>query len=156
MHTGARARLPAGAAAMSDEPRVDLELGHEHYGRWLGYPKQQRYITKVRDMAAWDAGDRSAKNQRKVPLVGCPTLLDGTRVNGLIIRHRSLGQNRHNLPGRAAAGEWCEGVVVFWEPEPSGGTVWTLHSVEPLHIEPSVLCNCGDHGFIRDGRWVPA
>lgn len=33
---------------------------------------------------------------------------------------------------------------------------WTLVSDEPLHIEPSVLCSCGDHGWIRDGRWVPA
>ena len=34
---------------------------------------------------------------------------------------------------------------------------WTLHSTEPLHIEPSILCTiCHDHGFIRDGKWVRA
>lgn len=34
---------------------------------------------------------------------------------------------------------------------------WQLHSLEPLHVEPSLLCRaCGDHGFIRAGRWEPA
>jgi hypothetical protein len=37
------------------------------------------------------------------------------------------------------------------------GTHHRLISEDPLHIEPSLLCEfCGDHGFIRDGRWVPA
>ncbi|HEV8653091.1 MAG TPA: hypothetical protein VG276_27795 [Actinomycetes bacterium] len=29
---------------------------------------------------------------------------------------------------------------------------------DPVHIEPSILCpqGCGDHGFVREGRWVPA
>lgn len=37
--------------------------------------------------------------------------------------------------------------------------LWTVHSFEPLTVSPSLLCraeNCGDHGFIRDGRWVRA
>jgi hypothetical protein len=35
---------------------------------------------------------------------------------------------------------------------------WQVFSLEPetLHIEPSLLCHCGDHGFIRGGRWEPA
>jgi hypothetical protein len=36
---------------------------------------------------------------------------------------------------------------------------WQLISLHPLHVEPSLLCKmdkCGDHGFIRGGRWVPA
>lgn len=34
---------------------------------------------------------------------------------------------------------------------------WELHSLEPLDISPSLLCvTCGDHGFIRAGKWVPA
>lgn len=32
-----------------------------------------------------------------------------------------------------------------------------LVSEDPLHVEPSILCpECGDHGYIRDGQWVPA
>lgn len=35
---------------------------------------------------------------------------------------------------------------------------WDVSSWEPLTISPSVLCGaagCGDHGYIRDGRWMP-
>ncbi len=36
-------------------------------------------------------------------------------------------------------------------------TKWTVITLDPLHLEPSLLCTrCGDHGFIRLGRWVPA
>lgn len=35
--------------------------------------------------------------------------------------------------------------------------MWTVDQWEPLTISPSVLCKlCGHHGFIRDGRWIPA
>lgn len=34
---------------------------------------------------------------------------------------------------------------------------WQLISLNPLHLEPSLLCRiCGDHGFIRNGRWEKA
>ena len=34
---------------------------------------------------------------------------------------------------------------------------WTLNSLEPVDISPSLLCRtCGDHGFVKQGRWVPA
>lgn len=33
---------------------------------------------------------------------------------------------------------------------------WKIESWEPLTLSPSLLCACGDHGFIREGRWVPA
>jgi hypothetical protein len=40
----------------------------------------------------------------------------------------------------------------------TSGTKHQLITEDPLHIEASVACpqHCGDHGFIRDGRWVPA
>lgn len=39
----------------------------------------------------------------------------------------------------------------------SSGTHHRLVSREPLHLEPSLLCPlCGWHGFIHDGKWVPA
>ena len=35
--------------------------------------------------------------------------------------------------------------------------LWQVEAWEPLTISPSLLCmRCGDHGFIRGGRWVPA
>lgn len=37
------------------------------------------------------------------------------------------------------------------------GPTWTVESWDPLTLSPSLLCRaCGDHGFIRGGRWVPA
>ena len=34
---------------------------------------------------------------------------------------------------------------------------WTVEAWDPLSISPSLLCRaCGDHGFIREGRWVQA
>lgn len=33
---------------------------------------------------------------------------------------------------------------------------WKMEQAYPLTISPSLLCSCGDHGFIRDGKWVPA
>lgn len=39
--------------------------------------------------------------------------------------------------------------------DPIGG--WDLVSEVPLTISESLLCRaCGHHGFIRNGRWVPA
>jgi hypothetical protein len=34
-----------------------------------------------------------------------------------------------------------------------GRPLWQVHSLGPLHLEPSLACTCGDHGFIRAGRW---
>jgi len=37
------------------------------------------------------------------------------------------------------------------------GELWTVEKLDPLTLSPSLLCRrCGHHGFIRDGRWVPA
>jgi hypothetical protein len=68
---------------------------------------------------------------------------------GLLIFHTS-----------AETGEPCAGFVTFAgevqrEVAPEA-TVWDVLSWDPLTISPSVLCSCGDHGFIREGRWVRA
>jgi hypothetical protein len=59
---------------------------------------------------------------------------------------------------RSAEGHGCGGSVTFDVPgaEGLGGPRWQVISLDPLHIEPSVLCSCGHHGFIREGRWIPA
>lgn len=59
------------------------------------------------------------------------------------------------------AGQPCAGFVTFASGtqrkiEPDRPNVWRVESWSPLTISPSVLCSCGDHGFIREGRWVPA
>lgn len=59
-------------------------------------------------------------------------------------------------------GAQCGGAVPFDLPgvrERMGSDrpLWQVVSLDPLHVEPSVLCRaCGHHGFIRDGRWEPA
>ena len=55
----------------------------------------------------------------------------------------------------------CEGALHFRiEPHCSrlwpGRPTWVVESLDPLTLSPSVLCNCGVHGFIRAGRWVNA
>ena len=36
-------------------------------------------------------------------------------------------------------------------------SIHQLVAEDPLHVEPSILCTaCGDHGFIRGGRWESA
>lgn len=51
--------------------------------------------------------------------------------------------------------EICVGGI-SWCPECRGPT-WELHSVEPLHVEPSIKTTCHNHpehhGHIRSGRW---
>lgn len=38
-----------------------------------------------------------------------------------------------------------------------GRAVWQVESWEPLTLSPSLLCSvCGNHGFVRNGAWVPA
>lgn len=40
---------------------------------------------------------------------------------------------------------------------PGNRPTWRVESFDPLTVWPSILCRvCGDHGFIRDGAWVPA
>lgn len=50
-------------------------------------------------------------------------------------------------------GEEHAGSVQFDTAAPLSGPKWTVESWEPLTISPSVACSCGDHGFIRGGKW---
>lgn len=62
---------------------------------------------------------------------------------------------------RADNGEECCGAIMFdghvqrtVRPE---GPFWKVESLDPLTLSPSILCRqCGDHGFIRQGKWVGA
>ena len=60
-----------------------------------------------------------------------------------------------------ADGQWCRGFVDFkgskWALQFGPDTGWDVVSREPLTLSPSLLCRaCGDHGFIREGKWVKA
>lgn len=71
------------------------------------------------------------------------------------------------LPARVGAfvghskpdGSPCEGMIYFDTPiarEHFIGPYWQVESWEPLTLSPSLLCHCGDHGFIKAGKWVTA
>ena len=71
---------------------------------------------------------------------------DGPRIYGYADAHR------------AADGKPCGGFAKVLGEGP--GPSWTATgSLEDgtLTLDPSLLCRtCGDHGWVRDGRWVPA
>lgn len=50
-------------------------------------------------------------------------------------------------------------VGISWCSECRGPT-WELKSLEPFHVEPSILTTCHNHpehhGFIREGKWINA
>lgn len=67
-----------------------------------------------------------------------------------------------NVPHLNKAGELCNGWIAF-----AGGawansvedkiSVWKVECPDPLTLSPSLLCRaCGDHGHVRDGKWVRA
>jgi uncharacterized protein DUF6527 len=56
---------------------------------------------------------------------------------------------------------WCEGAFTIrgtqWNKEEPKRASWEMSGTfEAPTLSPSFLCHCGDHGFIRDGRWVKA
>lgn len=56
--------------------------------------------------------------------------------------------------GLSAGGVYFEGANL---PDHAGRPRWRVESQDPLTLSPSILCRtCGNHGFIREGRWVPA
>jgi hypothetical protein len=65
---------------------------------------------------------------------------------------------RHTRPD----GRECMGAIHFDLPEVRSVFAdewnrWVVDSWEPLTLSPSLLCiDCGDHGFIRNGKWEPA
>lgn len=57
-------------------------------------------------------------------------------------------------------GSQCSGSILFkvdgLEKVFQDRHCWTVESWEPLTLSPSIQCACGDHGFIKAGRWIPS
>lgn len=59
-------------------------------------------------------------------------------------------------------GTLCDGFIPFkgraWDRSFNGKiSSWDVINDDPLTLSPSVLCRaCGDHGFVRQGKWVRA
>ena len=40
---------------------------------------------------------------------------------------------------------------------PGAIATWKLEQTDPVTLSPSLLCRvCGDHGFVRNGKWIRA
>lgn len=121
-----RAKRPEGP---KEPERIDL--GHEHYATFYQWAPQDL------------PGNRK---QYGVPL---------PRVEraGMVVYH----------PHKKRPGQTCAASMMFDLPElrkyPTAfpdRAVWQVVSWEPLTLTPSLLClECGDHGFVRGGRWDP-
>jgi len=58
----------------------------------------------------------------------------------------------HKEPGRDY---YSAGYIPFVEFDAMRG--WHVISKEPLTLHPSLACNqCGHHGWVQNGKWVPA
>lgn len=78
----------------------------------------------------------------------CPNELDGDRAWGWITNQESGRKDIFYLH-RCKEGRLALGTI--------NTQVHQLVAEDPLHVEPSILCTaCGDHGFIREGRWENA
>lgn len=76
------------------------------------------------------------------------TISDGTWV-GVHVWHRCKDHD--------GVERWDAGYVAFDVASRTREPKWQVHSYDPLDISPSVLQpDCGFHGFIRQGKWVPA
>lgn len=113
---------------------LEYDIGHEHYIHYFG----------------WKPDDLPANRE----LYGTP--LPCVERAGLLIRHRT----KDPASPYADAQGWCHGAIHFDIPEMflmrDKGPWWKVESLEPLTLSPSLRCRCGDHGFIRNGVWVPA
>lgn len=79
------------------------------------------------------------------------TEYEGERVGG-IIRH-DKPENPH---GYCEGSFWLRGNK-FCEKNKPGYAQWDMTgTIECPTLSPSFLCHCGDHGFIREGKWVRA
>ena len=50
----------------------------------------------------------------------------------------------------------CEGSFFLKGSGMDGKAEWDILNDQPLTLAPSFLCHCGFHGWVREGRWVPA
>lgn len=53
--------------------------------------------------------------------------------------------------------EYGAGMIPFTGRYPGSPVSWEVESEEPLTLSPSLACaQCGHHGWVREGVWVPA
>lgn len=111
--------------------KCDIDLGCDH---WLMF-------------TSWNP-DRTLNPQYA-------DLPDVEHVGAIIYHPPVSGNSMSDVEGYCASHVFFDSKVTcqLW-PEHSR---WKVEKEDPLTLSPSVLCmRCGDHGFVRDGKWVRA
>ncbi len=106
-------------------------------------PREERPDLEVRETADLNLGSGVTARWLEYSPAGQP---DAPRPAGLMLEH----------PAATPSGR-CHGAVFWWRPPQdlaAGRALWRIVQREPLTLEPSLRCQCGYHGWIRDGRWV--
>ena len=115
------------------DDRAEIDLGDGHFMRFF----------------RWAPDDLPANKER----YGTP--LPVVEKAGVTIRHSAKEGSGNNGDGT------CVSAVHFDLPDLKkaglGEHVWRVEQWELLTLSPSLLCmTCGDHGLIREGKWVRA
>ena len=95
------------------------------------------------------------------------TIMDGATNIGHDVRIVFTSWNRHDRAGllhehpTGNGDERHVGGIMFDLPGVADNfpdkPLWTVEQWDSLTISPSIHClDCGHHGWIRDGEWVPA
>lgn len=109
-----------------------------------------------------DAFDAYLASRGETMTAECPHLVPAGAIGSTYVRNlMGPGDNYRVMwypDGSARFEHRCDrgerGVVVC---APLLSDQHTIEQRQPLTIAPSILCSdCGTHGFIRNGRWVPA
>lgn len=124
-------------------------MSHLHY---TGHPEHERPHRCIEIDARHcleptvHGGDPDVRDSKTGEVSGGPV----EHLAGFIVRHARPGSD-DSQPRCAAHAD-----VDPHYPTP----IWSMSgSLEggDLTLSPSLLCGtCGDHGFVRDGKWVPA
>ncbi len=112
---------------MKREP--DIDLGDDHRLWFYGWGSDRDLNPKYADIPDTDRYGASIEHRKP----------DGTLHSGGVTFDTEIVR-----------------AVMALNPDSPGRAVWQVESWDPLTISPSVLCECGDHGFIRGGKWVRA
>lgn len=106
----------------------ELALGHGHYLQYFSWSPDRSIPENARRYAG----------------------IDDIEKAGVTVRHKDQD------------GKVCKSAIHFDTDAvakifPNAEHRWNVVAWEPLTLSPSLLCMaCKDHGFIRDGVWVPA
>lgn len=104
----------------------DIDLGDDHYLRWSIY--------------------------------------EGERCGGIISHKKTaalLAKQRTEADVPEAVDEFCYAAFTIknsnFDRVYPGRTIWEFNNdFDKPTLTPSFLCHCGDHGFVRAGKWVRA